>query len=59
MASEVIINKKKFFIVSDKEYKVLQKNAVLGVEQDDLFTIEEARKYSRKLINLWAKEKSE
>lgn len=59
MASEVTINKKKFFIIPEKEYQVLQKKAILSVDQDDLYTIEEARKYSKKLINQWAKEKSE
>jgi len=59
MTSEVTINKKKFFIDPEKEFKVLQKKAALGVDQEDLFTIEEARKYSKKLINQWAKEKSE
>ncbi|WP_255076330.1 hypothetical protein [Lacihabitans sp. CCS-44] len=59
MTSEVTINKKKFFIVPEKEFQVLQKKAALGVDQEDLFTIEDARKYSKKLINQWAKEKSE
>lgn len=60
MTSEVTINKKKFFIVPEKEFQILQKKAALvGVDQEDLFTIEEARKYSKKLINQWAKEKSE
>jgi len=59
MASEVTINKKKFFIVPEKEYQVLQKKAVLGVNQENLFTIEDARKYSKKLINQWANEKLE
>lgn len=57
MASEVIINKKKFFIIPEKEYELLQKKASLNFSEEELFSINDAREYSKKLIKQWAKEK--
>lgn len=56
--SEVIIDKKEYVILPKKEYDALKKTANRKVELDELMTIEKARKYSRKLIEKWAKEMS-
>ncbi len=55
--TEVIIDKKKFIILPEKDYKALQKQAALKTKTEKLFSVEEARAYSKKLIRKWATEK--
>jgi hypothetical protein len=52
------IDKTKYILLSGKEYYALQKQAALKTETENVFTLEEARAYSRKLINKWTPKKS-
>ena len=53
----VLIDKKKYVIIPIKEYELLQKKAALKSKPEKLFSIEEARAYSKIKINKWAAEK--
>ncbi|HTH31504.1 MAG TPA: hypothetical protein VL946_09135 [Lacibacter sp.] len=55
--TEIVIDKKKYVLIPEKEYKTLQKKAALKSKPEKTFTIEEARSYSKKLIKKWAAEK--
>ena len=55
--TQLIIDKKKYVIIPEKEYQQLLKNAALKSKSDIGFTVEEARAYSKKLINKWATKK--
>ncbi len=55
--TEVIIDKKKFIILPEKDYKALQKQAALKTKSEKLLSLEDARAYSKKLIRKWAAEK--
>ena len=56
--TQVLIDKKKYVIIPIKEYETLQKKAALKSKPEKLFSLEEARAYSRKKINKWASEKN-
>jgi PHD/YefM family antitoxin component YafN of YafNO toxin-antitoxin module len=53
----VVIEKKKYVIIPEKEYQALQKKAALKTKPEKLLSVEEARKYSKKMIRKWATEK--
>ena len=55
--TEIIIDKKKFILLPEKDYKILQKTAALKTKPEKLFSIENARAHSKKLIRQWAAEK--
>jgi hypothetical protein len=55
--TEIVIDKKKYVLVSEKDYKTLQKKAALKTKPERLLSIEDARAYSKKLIRKWAAEK--
>ncbi|HEX5151594.1 MAG TPA: hypothetical protein VFW07_09090 [Parafilimonas sp.] len=55
--TEILIDKKKYVLISEKNYQSLQKKAALKTRPEKLLSIEEARAYSKKLINKWAAEK--
>ena len=55
--TELLIDKKKYFVVPQKEYFMLQKKASLKKENEETLSLAEARAYSKKLINKWANEK--
>jgi len=55
--TEIVIDKKKYILIPEKDYKVLQKKAALKTKPEKLFSIEDARVYSKKLIHKWAAEK--
>ena len=55
--NELVIEKKKYVLITHKEYESLKKRASLKTKPEKLFTIAEARAYSKKLIRKWAKEK--
>ncbi|MEO7485730.1 MAG: hypothetical protein ABIU77_01460 [Ferruginibacter sp.] len=55
--TEILIDKKKYVLILQKEYEVLQKTAVLKARPEKTFSVEEARAYSKKLIKKWAAEK--
>ncbi|MEO6838341.1 MAG: hypothetical protein ABI185_08120 [Ginsengibacter sp.] len=55
--TEIEIDKKKYVLITEKNYHELQKRAALKSKAEKTFTIEEARMYSKKLIKKWATEK--
>lgn len=55
--TEIVIDKKKYVLIAEKEYKALQKKAALKTNSQTLLTVEDARTYSKKLIRKWAAEK--
>ena len=55
--TEIVIDKKKYILIPEKDYQVLQKKAALKTKAEKTFTIDEARAYSKKLIRKWAVEK--
>lgn len=55
--TEIIIDKKKYVLIPEKNYQELQKLAALKSRPEKTFTIEDARVYSKKLIKKWATEK--
>jgi hypothetical protein len=50
----LVIDNKSYVVVPEKSYKELQKKAALKTRPEKLFTIEEARAHSKKLIRKWA-----
>lgn len=52
--TQIVIDKKKYVLVPEKEYQALQKKAALKTTPAKAFTVEEARAYSKKLIRKWA-----
>lgn len=55
--THLVIDKKKYVVVPEKDYNALQKKAALKTKPEKLLSVEEARAYSKKLINKWASEK--
>ena len=55
--TEILIDKKKYVLIPEKDYQALQKKAALKSTQEKILTIEQARAYSKKLIRQWAAEK--
>jgi hypothetical protein len=55
--TEIVIDKKKYVLIPQKDYQALQKKAALKTRTEKTFTIDEARAYSKKLIMKWAAEK--
>ncbi len=55
--TRIVIDKKKYVLIPEKEYETLQKKAALKDKPERILNIEEARAYSKKLINKWATEK--
>ena len=54
--TEIVIDKKKYILLPEKSYHALQKKAALKSSPVKNFTIEEARKHSKKMIRKWAGE---
>jgi hypothetical protein len=52
--TEILIDKKKYVLIPEKDYQELQKNAALKSKPEKTLTVEEARTYSKKLILKWA-----
>jgi len=55
--NELVIEKKKYVLITRKEYESLKKRASLKTRPEKLFTLAEARAYSKEQIRTWAKEK--
>ncbi len=55
--TEIVIDRKKYILILEKNYLALQKKAALRSKPERLFTVEEARAYSKKMIGKWAAEK--
>lgn len=53
----IVIDKKKYVLISEKDFYALQKKAALKSKVEKTFSIEEARAYSKKMIRKWAGEK--
>jgi len=54
----IVIDKKKYVLIPEKDFQASQKKAALKTKPEKLFTIEEARAHSKKMIRKWAVEKS-
>lgn len=52
--TKIVIDKKKYVLIPEKEYQALQRKAALKAKPEKPFAIEEARLYSKKLIRKWA-----
>jgi len=55
--TQLVIDKKKYVLVPEKEYLLLQKKASLKSKSEKLLSVEDARAYSKKLIRKWASAK--
>jgi hypothetical protein len=55
--TEIVIDKKRYVLLPEKDYKLLQRKAALKTKADKALSLEEARAYSKKLIRKWATEK--
>jgi len=55
--TEIIIDKKKYVLVPAKDYSALQKKAALKSKAEKVFSLKDARSFSKKLIRKWAAEK--
>ena len=55
--TQIVIDKKKYVLLPQKEYETLQKKAVMKGKTTKALSIEAARVYSKKLIRKWASEK--
>ena len=55
--TELVIDKKKYVLITQKNYRELQKKAALKVKNEKLFSLTGARQYSKKMIKKWAVEK--
>ncbi len=55
--TQIVIDKKRYVLVPEKEYQALQKKAALKTKPDKILSIEQAKAYSKKLIRKWASEK--
>jgi len=52
--TSIVIDKKKYVLVPEKQYQALQKKAALKTKTEKLLTVEQARAYSKKLIRKWS-----
>lgn len=57
LMTQVVIDKKKYVILPEEEFLLLQKRAATKSKPEKMFSVEEARKYSKTLIRKWANEK--
>jgi len=55
--TQIVIDKKKYVLLPEKEYKELQLRAALKTKPHRLLSVAEARAYSKKLIRKWSAEK--
>lgn len=52
--TEIVIDKKKYILIPEKQYQQLQKKAALKLKPSKLLSVEQARAHSKKLIRQWA-----
>lgn len=55
--THITIDKKKYALIPERDYLMMQKKAALKTKPEKTLTVEEARAYSKKLISQWAKKK--
>ena len=48
--TEIVIDKKKYILIPERNYQLLQKQAALKTKPEKTFTVEQARAYSKKMI---------
>jgi hypothetical protein len=52
----IVIDKKRYVLIPEKDFQALQKKAALKTKPEKLLTIEDAKTQSKKLIRQWATE---
>ncbi len=52
--TQIVIDKKKYFLIPEKDYLVLQRQAALKTKPEKTLSVQEARAHSKKLIRKWA-----
>ena len=52
--TEILIDKKKYVLIPEKNYKELIKKAALKTKPEKTFSVEEARTKKKKMIRKWA-----
>jgi hypothetical protein len=55
--TELVIDKKRYVLVPEKDYLFLQPKAALKSKPEKILSLESARAHSKKLIRKWAGEK--
>jgi len=55
--NELVIDKKKYVLITRKEYESLQKKASRKTRPEKMLSVMDARIHSKELIRKWAKEK--
>ncbi len=55
--TQIVIDKKKYVLVPQKDFEALQKKAAMKVVPAKVLSLEDARSYTKKLIRKWAAEK--
>jgi hypothetical protein len=55
--TQIIIDKKKYVLISEKEYQSLQLQAASKAKPVKKLTLSAGKKHAYKLIDKWAKEK--
>jgi hypothetical protein len=55
--SDLVIEKKKYVVITRREYDFLKRKAALKTKPNKVLTISEARAFSKSLIRKWAKGK--
>jgi hypothetical protein len=55
--TQITIDKKKYVLIPEKEFRLIQKKAALKSRPEKTMTISQARILSKTLIRKWAKEK--
>ena len=54
--TQIVIDKKKYVLLPQKECEALQKKAALKTKPEKVLSVDEARAYSKKLIRKWSTE---
>lgn len=55
--TQIIIDKKKYILVAEKEYNALKEKAALKTRPQKKLSLAAGKKHAYKLIEKWAKEK--
>ena len=55
--THLTIDNKKYVLIPEENYQELQKIAALKRDPEKIMSVEDARNYSKKLIQKWASEK--
>ena len=52
--TQIVIDKKKYVLIPEKDYNALQIKAALKTKPETTLSVEKARAHSKKLIRKWA-----